>query len=66
VYFASIIDQAAVQLVLGTIAGDDSIMVVSRDPSGVTSSSRHTPARRASGPAEPSGPATSPEAGGTA
>ena len=33
-YFASIIDQAAVQLVLGTIAGDDSIMVVSRDPSG--------------------------------
>lgn len=33
-YFASIIDQASVELVLGTIAGDDSIMVVSRDPSG--------------------------------
>ena len=33
-YFASIIDQSGIRPVLGTIAGDDSIMVISRDPSG--------------------------------
>lgn len=33
-YFASVIDQAAPSQVLGTIAGDDTIMVVSRDPQG--------------------------------
>lgn len=33
-YFASVIDQAAPSPVLGTIAGDDTIMVVSRDPAG--------------------------------
>lgn len=33
-YFASVIDQAAPAQALGTLAGDDTIMVVSRDPSG--------------------------------
>ncbi|KAA9393536.1 arginine repressor [Kocuria coralli] len=33
-YFASVIDQSTIPQVLGTIAGDDTIMVVSRDPAG--------------------------------
>lgn len=33
-FLASAIDQARLATVLGTIAGDDSIMVVSRDPAG--------------------------------
>ena len=33
-YFASAIDHAAMAEVLGTIAGDDTIMLVCRDPSG--------------------------------
>lgn len=33
-YLASAIDRAALEAVLGTIAGDDSILLVSRDPLG--------------------------------
>ncbi|NKE09669.1 MULTISPECIES: arginine repressor [Kocuria] len=33
-YFASVIDQSTMHQVLGTIAGDDTIMVVTRDPKG--------------------------------
>jgi transcriptional regulator of arginine metabolism len=33
-YFASAIDHAALDGVLGTIAGDDTVLVVSRDPAG--------------------------------
>lgn len=33
-YFASVIDQSTMHAVLGTIAGDDTIMVVTRDPNG--------------------------------
>jgi transcriptional regulator of arginine metabolism len=33
-YFASAIDHADVPAVLGTIAGDDTVLVISRDPSG--------------------------------
>jgi transcriptional regulator of arginine metabolism len=33
-YFASAIDHAALDEVLGTIAGDDTVLVVSRDPVG--------------------------------
>jgi transcriptional regulator of arginine metabolism len=33
-FFASVIDQAALPAVLGTIAGDDTVLVVSRDPAG--------------------------------
>lgn len=33
-YFASVIDQSTMPQVLGTIAGDDTIMVVTRDPLG--------------------------------
>lgn len=35
-YFASVIDQSTMAQVLGTIAGDDTIMVVTRDPNGGT------------------------------
>jgi transcriptional regulator of arginine metabolism len=31
-FFASVIDHAAIPAVLGTIAGDDTVLVVSRDP----------------------------------
>ena len=33
-FFASVVDQAGLPAVLGTIAGDDTVLVVSRDPSG--------------------------------
>lgn len=33
-FFASAIDQAEVYDILGTIAGDDTVMLISRDPSG--------------------------------
>lgn len=33
-YFASAIDHSVTPEILGTIAGDDTIMVVSRDPQG--------------------------------
>ncbi len=33
-YFASAIDHAGLDAVLGTIAGDDTVLVVSRDPAG--------------------------------
>jgi len=33
-FFASVVDQAALPAVLGTIAGDDTVLVVSRDPAG--------------------------------
>lgn len=33
-YFASTIDHAGLDAVLGTIAGDDTVLVVSRDPAG--------------------------------
>lgn len=33
-YFASIIDQSAIDQLLGTIAGDDTIMVICRNPNG--------------------------------
>jgi transcriptional regulator of arginine metabolism len=33
-FFASVIDQAGLPAVLGTIAGDDTVLVVSRDPVG--------------------------------
>jgi transcriptional regulator of arginine metabolism len=33
-YFASVIDHAAWQSILGTVAGDDTVLVISRDPSG--------------------------------
>ncbi|MFJ4847871.1 MULTISPECIES: arginine repressor [unclassified Streptomyces] len=33
-FFASAIDQAEVWDILGTIAGDDTVMLISRDPSG--------------------------------
>lgn len=33
-YFASAIDKAALPEVLGTIAGDDTIAVITRDPTG--------------------------------
>jgi transcriptional regulator of arginine metabolism len=33
-FFASAIDQAEVRDILGTIAGDDTLMLVSRDPAG--------------------------------
>jgi transcriptional regulator of arginine metabolism len=33
-FLASAIDRAALETVLGTIAGDDSILLVSRDPLG--------------------------------
>ena len=35
-YFASAIDHAALEVVLGTIAGDDTVLVISRDPVGGT------------------------------
>lgn len=35
-YFASAIDHAALDVVLGTIAGDDTVLVISRDPVGGT------------------------------
>jgi transcriptional regulator of arginine metabolism len=33
-FFASAIDHAELESVLGTIAGDDTVLVVSRDPRG--------------------------------
>ncbi|EPH00208.1 arginine repressor [Propionibacterium sp. oral taxon 192 str. F0372] len=33
-YFASVIDRVSNPMILGTIAGDDSIVVISRDPGG--------------------------------
>ncbi|CAL8897312.1 arginine repressor [Kocuria varians] len=39
-YFASAIDHAVVPEILGTIAGDDTIMVVARDPRGGAALSR--------------------------
>jgi transcriptional regulator of arginine metabolism len=33
-FFASVVDQAALPAVLGTIAGDDTVLVVSREPHG--------------------------------
>jgi transcriptional regulator of arginine metabolism len=33
-FFASAIDQAEVYDILGTIAGDDTVMLISRDPAG--------------------------------
>jgi transcriptional regulator of arginine metabolism len=35
-FFASVIDQTGLPAVLGTIAGDDTVLVVSRDPAGGT------------------------------
>ncbi|MGO1184146.1 MAG: arginine repressor [Micrococcaceae bacterium] len=36
-YLASVVDQSRVSEILGTIAGDDTILVLSRDPDGGTS-----------------------------
>ena len=33
-FLASAIDQAELQVILGTIAGDDTLMLISRDPAG--------------------------------
>jgi len=33
-YFASVIDHAAWPSILGTVAGDDTVLVIARDPSG--------------------------------
>lgn len=40
-YFASAIDHAALDQVLGTIAGDDTVLVVARDPSGGQALAEH-------------------------
>ncbi len=33
-YFASVIDHAAWPSILGTVAGDDTVLVIARDPAG--------------------------------
>jgi transcriptional regulator of arginine metabolism len=33
-FFASAVDKAELDIVLGTIAGDDTVMVIARDPRG--------------------------------
>jgi transcriptional regulator of arginine metabolism len=33
-FLASVIDHAALPAVLGTVAGDDTVLVISRDPAG--------------------------------
>ena len=33
-FLASSIDQSGLEAILGTIAGDDTVMVISRDPTG--------------------------------
>ena len=33
-FLASIIDHAALPSILGTVAGDDTVLVISRDPAG--------------------------------
>ena len=33
-YFASVIDHAAWPSILGTVAGDDTVLVIARDPTG--------------------------------
>ncbi|VEJ29036.1 Arginine repressor [Rothia dentocariosa] len=33
-FLASSIDQSGLEAILGTIAGDDTVMVISRDPAG--------------------------------
>jgi transcriptional regulator of arginine metabolism len=40
-FFASAIDQAEVYDILGTIAGDDTVMLISRDPNGGQAVSDH-------------------------
>ncbi|WP_316670779.1 arginine repressor [uncultured Propionibacterium sp.] len=58
-YFASAIDRVCLQAVLGTIAGDDTVMVISRDPDGGREAAAYflamartgrPPARREQGP----------------
>ncbi len=56
-YFASVIDHAAWPSILGTVAGDDTVLVIARDPAGgdavagslLRLAERH-PARAAAGP----------------
>ncbi len=33
-FLASVIDHAALQDILGTVAGDDTVLVIARDPAG--------------------------------
>ena len=33
-YFASVIDHAAWASILGTVAGDDTVLIIARDPAG--------------------------------
>ena len=33
-YFASVLDHASWNAILGTVAGDDTVLVISRDPAG--------------------------------
>jgi transcriptional regulator of arginine metabolism len=40
-FFASVVDQAGLPAVLGTIAGDDTVLVVSRDPAGGATLAAH-------------------------
>jgi transcriptional regulator of arginine metabolism len=40
-FFASVIDQATLPAVLGTIAGDDTVLLVSREPDGGEAVARH-------------------------
>jgi transcriptional regulator of arginine metabolism len=40
-FFASVVDHAALPAVLGTIAGDDTVLVVSRDPTGGAALAAH-------------------------
>ena len=42
-FLASAIDRAALHEVVGTIAGDDTIMVIARDPSRASNSPRSSP-----------------------
>lgn len=40
-FLASAIDQAELHVILGTIAGDDTVMLISRDPAGGQSLADH-------------------------
>jgi transcriptional regulator of arginine metabolism len=58
-YFASVIDHAGWPLVLGTVAGDDTVLVIARDPMGgndvaralLELADRHSSVRERPGPA---------------
>ncbi|MCL2316526.1 MAG: arginine repressor [Actinomycetia bacterium] len=52
-YFASLIDQAGYAAILGTIAGDDTVLLIAADPTGGEALAAWLLAMAASGHAEP-------------